>query len=64
MIKSRLSNLVGKEAYIWTSGLVIYVTIEEIKVTYGKIRYLVSPVQGEGKSWVENVQLLGCKLNG
>lgn len=47
---------INKEGHIVTdNGLSINVTIKDVKTAYGNIRYLVTPVSGEGEAWVENV---------
>ena len=52
---NRLISMIGQ---IETSRLVIQVRILDVKETYGKVRYLVTPVAGSGQAWKENVQFV------
>lgn len=52
-----LSQYVGKFGVISLGGLEIDVAIMDVKQSYGKSRFLVSPVTGKGTIWVENVIL-------
>lgn len=54
MVKN-LSQLIGKKGIIRLSGLLIEVEIEDVKNSYGKNRYLVSPLAGGGRIWVESI---------
>ena len=37
------------------NGLQIAIVILDIKKSYGKLRFLVSPVSGKGEIWVESI---------
>lgn len=52
-----LMDLINKEGTIITGGLKVGVTIHDVKVSYGKTRYLVSPLNGSGEVWVESVSV-------
>lgn len=45
----------GKRATIYVGGLHVEVDIINLKQSYGRTRFLVSPVAGSGSVWVENV---------
>ncbi len=49
------TQLIGKEVN-WTpgNGLSFRVTIKDFKMVYGSKRYLVSPVNGMGETWVQS----------
>lgn len=47
--------LIGKTASIKLDGLWVQVRILDIKYTWGRTRYLITPVAGGGEKWVENV---------
>lgn len=50
---------IGKEGTISVaSGLTINVRVLDFKNSYGKDRWLVEPVSGTGKIWVETVSNL------
>lgn len=46
---------IGKEGEINLNGLTVRVKIQDVKRSYGKIRYHVTPVTGSGDIWTENV---------
>lgn len=56
-MKELYEKYVGKEAVIRLGGLSVLVKIEDIKVTYGRERFFVTPVSGTGKIWVETIYL-------
>ena len=54
-MRELIEKYVGQAAEIKLSGLIIEVTIEDVKKSYNKIRYLVRPVAGKGAIWVESI---------
>lgn len=56
--KARIDTFLDKEAFIILGGLKVRVMIDDTKVAYGKQRFLVSPVAGEGQVWVETVTII------
>ena len=50
-------NLIDKQAVISLNGLSLMVKIMDVKTTYGKTRYLVTPLSGAGAVWVERICL-------
>lgn len=57
-MKDLLEKYVEKEASVYLGGLSVYVIVKDIKVSWGKERYLVSPLYGVGEVWVESIKLL------
>lgn len=55
----KLSEMVGKEAYLEThqGNLAFKIKVLDVKASYGKARYKVTPMAGKGSIWVENVFL-------
>lgn len=55
-LKNTKSIQVGERAKVkLKNGLVMEVRVLEQKFTYGKSRYLITPVAGSGKVWVQNI---------
>ena len=52
------SNYIGKEGSIFIQGLIVLVRIKDVKVEWGRPRFLVSPVAGGGEAWRESVVVL------
>lgn len=50
-----LSKLINKKVQVHIGGLLVDVTITDIKRSYGKTRYLVAPVSGTGNVWTEKI---------
>lgn len=51
-------KVVGKRASVeLKNGLVMDVRVLQHKFSYGKDRYLVTPVAGSGEVWVQNINL-------
>lgn len=58
-MKDLIDKYVGKPAKIQTEdGLWIEVEIKDVKTSYGKERFLVTPVSGSGEVWKEQVILI------
>ena len=54
MSTMNLSRYIGQSGH-WLSGcLSIAVTITDVKVSYGRQRYKIRPIAGEGEMWVES----------
>lgn len=54
---SEIINYIGKQGALEVGGLVVTVKILDYKRSYGRDRWLVTPVSGSGQVWVENVKL-------
>lgn len=46
---------IGKEVNIRIGALTIAVTVQDVKNSYGKTRWLVTPISGAGQIWVETI---------
>ena len=50
----KLERYLGQTGH-WLSGcLSIAVTITDVKISYGRQRYKIRPIAGEGEMWVES----------
>ena len=47
-----IGDTIGKTAMLYEANLKFRVTISDLKVSYGNLRALVTPVEGEGEVWV------------
>lgn len=56
-MKELYEKYAGKRAIIFLGGLTIEVLVEDVKISYGKERFLVTPIKGGGKIWVETITL-------
>lgn len=56
-MKNLIEKFVGKTGMIHTGGLKVDVTVLDVKMSYGRERYLVTPVSGAGEVWVETIAL-------
>jgi hypothetical protein len=57
-MKDKLASI-GKTAIIKTEhGLTVQVKILDYKNSYGRDRWLVSPLAGSGQAWVEKLLIL------
>jgi len=45
---------INAEALYRSNGLSIKVKITDVKCTWGRMRYCITPVNGHGVTWVEN----------
>lgn len=52
---SEIAKFIGKEV-LWRAGaLMIRVKITDVKMSYGRTRYQIEPVSGNGSTWTENI---------
>jgi hypothetical protein len=49
-----LARAIGQEAMLRADGLWVSVLISDAKLSYGNVRYLVTPVRGSGTVWVDS----------
>lgn len=54
MSVAELAKLIGQEVAVSVGGLNVNVRITDVKQSYGKTRYLVTPLSGNGAVWVES----------
>lgn len=48
-----LAALIGKQGeYNVSQDMWIYVTIEDVRISYGEVRVQIAPVKGRGTTWV------------
>lgn len=57
-MNEEVQKYVGKRALVGLGGLSVIVTITDIKNSYGKLRFNITPVSGSGSVWVETVHLI------
>lgn len=53
--KDKVESCVGKEGTIQIGGLTVAVAIKDYKNSYGRDRFLVTPIAGKGEVWIETV---------
>jgi len=54
-MKELLEKWYHKKVHIRLGSLIVAVVVLDVKQTWGKIRFLVSPEVGKGEMWVENL---------
>lgn len=57
-MKKEVETYVGKKAKVELGGLTVEVKVLDVKKSYGKDRYQITPVAGKGEVWVEKVELI------
>jgi hypothetical protein len=57
-MKNLIEKYVGKGATIRVKNFKFEVLINDVRTSYGKEQFLVSPMSGSGESWVEEIELL------
>jgi len=53
MTAKEMSNIIGKTGMFHENGLKFRVKINDVRTSYGRIHYLISPVCGDGEKWVD-----------
>ena len=56
-MKNKKDNI-GKIARVECRGFSVYVEILDYRTAYGKDRWLVEPLAGEKKAWVQDLRIL------
>jgi hypothetical protein len=54
-MKELYDQYVKKVVHIELGGLRVAVVVLDVKKSYGKVRFLVSPVRGTGEVWTEKI---------
>ena len=57
-MKALLEKYVGKKGFVYLEGLKVEVKILDVKSSYGKERFLITPVAGGGEVWKEQITLV------
>lgn len=57
IITAETAKLIGKTGRLKIEKLIIVVEIQAVRPRYGKLDYLVSPVNGGGVQWVESTRV-------
>lgn len=57
-MKELFEKNVGKKAMILINKLLIEVIVKDIRNSYGRIQYLITPVAGKNECWVNEISLL------
>jgi len=52
-----LIQAIGKKGLIQIGGLNVEVKVLDVKQSYGRDRYLVTPIAGNGEVWIECINL-------
>tara|TARA_R110000765_G_scaffold112984_8_gene205243 strand:- start:1352 stop:1567 length:216 start_codon:yes stop_codon:yes gene_type:complete len=52
MTAKTMSKKIGKRVAVYRDGLHVNCHVEDAKVSYSTLRYLVRPVSGRGEIWV------------
>ena len=55
------SKMIGKKATVSVGGLDVAVKILDYKFSYGRDRWLVTPIAGAREIWIESVVLADTK---
>lgn len=55
MTLKEMQKFINRKVHIFLGGLRVAVVVMDVKMAYGKARYLVSPVTGTGEIWVEAI---------
>lgn len=57
-MKNTIYQFVGKKGTIFVGGLNVQVEIKDVKNSYGRDRFLVTPIAGSGEVWTESVRVV------
>ena len=57
MTTAELMAYVGQTELLSSDKLRFFVRILDAKIAYGRVRFLVSPVSGEGQVWVDSSRI-------
>lgn len=56
-MNDKIKSYVGKTGQVNLGGLLVNVKIIDVKQSYGRDRYKVTPVSGKGEIWIERITL-------
>ena len=64
MTVKTLHQAIGQTVGLRLEGFIIPMTVLDVKTSYGKARFLVSPNHGSGEQWVEISRLVALPSTG
>lgn len=56
-MKDKFSKI-GKKGYVFAGGMEVLVTVTDYKNSYGRDRWQVEPVSGNGSVWIESIKFI------
>lgn len=56
-MRKEIEQFVGKKGEVFAGGMTVKVEVKDVKQSYGRTRYLITPIAGSGEVWVENVKI-------
>ena len=54
-MKELIDKYVGKYVYCNLKGMKVKMKVKDVRMSYGKEQYLVTPVAGYGEVWTESL---------
>ena len=54
---AEIAARIGSSATLATEAFLVPVEVKDAKQSYGRVRYLVTPVGGAGEAWVDTDRL-------
>ena len=58
MTAKQQAALLGQEIDVRCDGLTVACLIQDVKQAYGKMRFQVTPVNGDGLIWIEDSRIM------
>ena len=62
MTANDMQRAIGQQVNYESHGLMFRCTVKDVKVGWGKPRFLIAPVSGSGETWVEFSTITPIKL--
>lgn len=54
-MQEKMKQYLNQEVLYRCGALTVEVKIIDYKITYGRERFLITPIKGSGKQWVEQI---------
>lgn len=58
---AEMSKMLGQTVQVKMEAFTVPMTVRDVKVAYGNLRYLVSPSGGSGEAWVDSARVTAPK---
>jgi hypothetical protein len=59
MTVKEASEVIGRTFEVRAGEFGVLATVQDVKVSFGKIRFQVSPLAGSGSAWIEVDRIIG-----
>jgi hypothetical protein len=58
MTVGQMATRIGQNAVLEVKGMRVFVEVTDVRQVWGKVQYQITPVVGEGSTWVDESSIV------